>query len=49
MDKKQKIEYLEKFETLTSEWACKKRLSEIENEFEEIQRDVEDEPKEMPE
>ena len=29
--------------------ACKKRLSEIENEFEEIQRDAEDEPKEMPE
>lgn len=29
--------------------ACKKRLTEIENEFEEIQRDAEDEPKETPE
>ncbi len=29
--------------------ACKKRLSEIENEFEEIQRDAENEPQEMPE
>jgi len=29
--------------------ACKKRLSEIENEFEEIQRDAEESPKEMPE
>ena len=29
--------------------ACKKRLSEIENEFEEIQRDAEGDPKEMPE
>lgn len=29
--------------------ACKKRLSEIENEFEEIQRDAEEEPKERPE
>lgn len=29
--------------------ACKKRLSEIENEFEEIQRDAEEAPKEIPE
>lgn len=29
--------------------ACKKRLSEIENEFEEIQRDAEEASKEIPE
>jgi len=29
--------------------ACKKRLSEIENEFEEIQRDAKEPSKEMPE
>lgn len=29
--------------------ACKKRLSEIENEFEEIQKDAEEAPKEIPE